>query len=353
MKKITGFALLAAVSVVAALSSCSEEEQARDLRPVLDIVKSQIAFAPEGGVGTIEVSCDGEFDVLAEQSWCNVSVEGSTVTVTVGEYGGLENRYSSIWVASGDESLRVTAEQFGVYAKMQRGLSYVLDDSAADKSVPVVSNSKIKIESSDDWISGSYDGEKVNIHIAGNDSGHLRSGCLYVVYGDQRDSVEFFQGEMHDIYGSYVASGIDLNGAPTSAEVEISAGNDTTVTVRVPEYDWSFQAVFNQEDMSLSIPNSQNAGSVNYGSASWNVLVYMFDSKALNFYISDGLSAKASIACDRVSGKTALTLEDDGTLSDVTADGLIFIACRDMFAGIPVGTLRYPLVLGNLTILEK
>lgn len=353
MKKITSKALLVAALAVAALSSCSEEEHSRETGQVLDIVKSQIAFAPEGGVGTIEVSCDGEFEVRAEQQWCGVSVQGSTVTVTVGAYGGLENRYSSIWVTSGEESLRVTAEQFGVYAKMQRGLSYVLDDGTADKSVAVVSNSRITVESSGDWISGDYDGEKVNIHIAANDSGHIRSGCLYVVYGDQRDSVEFFQGEIKDIYGSYVASGTDLHGNPTSTEVEISALNDTTVTVRVPEYDWSFKAVFNQKDISLSIPNSQHVGSVNYGSASWNVLVYMFDSVALSFYVSDELSAKASISLDRTSGKTALTLEDGGTLSDVAADGLLFIACRDMFAGIPIGTLRYPLVLGNLTIVEK
>ncbi len=154
MKKIASNVLL-----VAALSSCSEEEQSAEVRPVLDIVKSQIAFAPEGGVGTIEVSCDGEFEVVAEQPWCEVSAQGSTVTVTVGGYGGLENRYSSIWVTSGEESLRVTAEQFGVYAKMQRGLSYVLDDAAADRSVPVVSNTGITVESSGDWISGSYDGE--------------------------------------------------------------------------------------------------------------------------------------------------------------------------------------------------
>ncbi len=353
MKKITSKTLLAAALAVTILSSCSEEEPSRETGQVLDIVKSQIAFAPEGGVGTIEVSCDGEFEVEAEQQWCGISVQGSTVVVTVGEYGGLENRYSSIWVTSGGESLRVTAEQFGVYAKMQRGLSYVLDDAAADKSIPVVSNTGIIVESSGDWISGSYDGEKVNIHIAANDSGHLRSGCLYVVYGDQRDSVEFFQGEIRDIYGSYIASGTDLSGNPSSAKIEISAGNDTTVTVRVPEHDWAFQAVFNQEDISLSIPNGQLAGSVNYGSVSWNVLLYMFDSQASNFYISDQLSVKASVSCDKTSGKTALTLEDDGALSDVTADGLIFVACRDMLAGIPVGALRYPLILGNLTIVEK
>lgn len=348
MKKI----FIGVLAAITAFTSCSKDEKISGTEPVLNILKSQLAFAPEGGIGTIEVSCDGIFDVTAEQPWCEISVDGSTVTVTVGEYGGLENRYSNIYVTSGEESLRVTAEQFGVHAKMQRGLSYLLDDGAADKSIPVVSNAEITIETSNDWISGSYDGENVNIHIDGNDSGHLRAGCLYVVYGDQRDSIEFTQGEIHDIYGSYIASGIDLRGNPTSAKLEISERNDTSVTVRIPEYDWSFYAVFNQEDMTLSLPNIQNAGSITYGSDSWDVLVCMLDSKAVSFYVSNELSAKIPIVYDRTSGKTVMTLEDDGSSSDVTADGLLFVACRSTFAGIPVGTIRYPLVLGNLTISE-
>ncbi len=352
MKKIIISALTVATAFIA-FTSCSEDEINSGNESVLGIIKSQLAFTPEGGTGTIEVACDEAFDVKAEQPWCEVTVEGTTVTVTVGEYGGLENRYSNIYVTCGEESLRVTAEQFGVYAKMQRGLSYLLDDEAAEKSIPVTSNTTITIETSDDWISGDYDGENVNIHIADNDSGHLRAGCLYVRYGDQRDSIEFSQGEIRDIYGSYVASGTDLHGDPSSAEIEISACDDTTVTVRIPEYDWAFKAVFNQEDMSLSIPNRQDAGSIDYGSASWMVLVCMLDSEDLNFFISDSLSAKMSIAYDRVSGKTSMTLDDDGSSSDVTADGLIFVACRDMYAGIPVGTIRYPLVLGNISVVEK
>lgn len=352
MKKII-IGAFAAAAAVTAFPSCSENDKISASEPVLSIIKSQIAFSPEGGVGTIEVSCDGTFDVKAEQPWCDVAIEGTTVTVTVGEYGGLENRYSNIYVTCGEESLRVTAEQFGVHSKMERGLSYLLDDGAAEMSIPVVSNATITIETSDDWISGDYDGENVNIRIDGNDSGHLRAGCLYVVYGDQRDSIEFSQGEIRDIYGTYVASGTDLHGNQSSAEIVMSACNDTTVTVSVPEYGWSFEAVFHQEDMSLSIPNRQNVGTMEYGSASWMVLVCMLDSEDLNFYVSDELSARMSISYDRASGKTSLSLEADGGSDDVTADGLIFVACRDMFAGIPIGTIRYPLALGNLSISEK
>ncbi len=352
MKKMK-YCLLAMALFMTAFSSCSDDGRISESSPVLGIIKSEIAFSPEGGVGTIEVSCEGNFEVEAEQQWCHVAVEGSTVTVTVEEYGGLENRYSSIFVTSGDESLRVTAEQFGVYAKMERGLSYVLDDGAADKSVPVVSNSKIRVESSDDWISGSYDGENVNVHIAGNDSGHVRSGWLYVVYGDQRDSIAFSQGEIKDIYGSYIASGTDKDGNPSSAEFEISARNDTSVTVRVPEYDWSFHAVFDQETLSLSIPNRQYVGPVRYGSVSWNVFVCVFDSDALSFSILETLRGTAPISWDREAGKMSMSLIDDGSWSSGKVDGLIFVAFRYMIDGVPSGSLRYPLVLGNLRILGK
>lgn len=352
MKKITS-GVLALVLAVLTFSSCSDDGRLSEPRQVLDILKSEIAFAPEGGVGTIEVSCEGEFKVEAEQKWCDVTVDGSTVTVTVGEYGGLENRYSSIYVTSGDESLRVTAEQFGVYAKMERGLSYVLGDGAADRSVPVESNSRIKIESSDDWISGSYDGERVNIHIDSNDSGHIRSGCLYVVYGDQRDSIAVSQGEIKDIYGSYVASGTDKDGNPVRVGLEISARNDTSVVVSVPEYDWSFYAVFDQENLSLSIPNRQYVGPVKYGSASWNVFVCVFDSGALSFSILETLRGIMPLSWDRGAGKVALSLRDDGSWGSGKVDGLIFVAFRYMIDGIPSGSLRYPLVLGNLHVLGE
>ncbi len=352
MKKVK-YCLLAMTLAMTVLSSCAEEGRLSESVPVLGIVKSEITFAPEGGVGTIEVSCEGKFEVEAEQQWCHVAVEGSTVTVTVGEYGGLENRYSSIFVTSGDESLRVTAEQFGVYAKMERGLSYVLDDGAADRSVPVVSNSKIKVESSDDWISGYYDGEKVNIHISGNDSGHIRSGWLYVVYGDQRDSIAFSQGEIKDIYGSYVASGTDKDGNPASAEFEITARNDTSVTVCVPEYDWSFYAVFDQNTLSLSIPNRQYVGPVKYWAVSWNAFVCVFDSDLLSFSILETLRGTAPLSWDRNAGKAVMSFIDDGSWGAGKVDGLIFVAFRYMIDGIPSGSLRYPLVLGNLRILGK
>ncbi len=351
MKRII-YSVMASLAIIA-LSSCSDDGRIFESGPVLSIVKSEITFAPEGGVGTIEVACEGEFKVEAEQPWCEVTVNGSTVTVAVGEYGGLENRYSSIYLTSGEESLRVTAEQFGVYAKIERGLSYVLDDGPADRSVPVVSNSKIIVESSNDWISGDYDGEKVNIHIARNDSGHIRSGCLYVVYGDQRDSIAFSQGEIQDIYGSYVASGTDKDGNHASAEFEIVARNDTSVTVRVPEYDWSFQAVFNQETLSLDIPNRQHVGPVKYGSAIWNVFVCVFDSGALSFSILESLRAKAYLSWDRVAGKMSMSIVNDGSWNSGKVDGLIFVAFRYMIDGVPSGSLRYPLVLGNLRILGK
>ncbi len=125
------------------------------------------------------------------------------------------------------------------------------------------------------------------------------------------------------------------------------------MTVRVPEYDWVFNAVFNQEDFSLKIPNRQYVGPIDYSSVSWNVFVCVFDSGALSFSISESLYAKASVAWDRTSGKTTMSFKDDGIWGEGQVDGLIFAAFRYMIGGVPYGTLRYPMIRGNLTIVEK
>ena len=123
--------------------------------------------------------------------------------------------------------------------------------------------------------------------------------------------------------------------------------------MKVPEYDWSFHAVFNQETLSLDIPNRQYVGPVKYGSAIWNVFACVFDSGALSFSILESLRCKASLSWDRVAGKTSLSIVNDGSWESGKVDGLIFVAFRYMIDGVPSGSLRYPLVLGNLRILGK
>ncbi len=155
MKKI--FYLLTAVLAIAAFSACDDGEGDmvsfgnKDLK----VVEANLLFGPEGGTNTITVESSSPVTATSVSSWAGVSVNGSTVSVTVPAWSSNESRYAKITLRAGDESTDVTVQQSGILVKDFNPS----DISAAGKSCsydfPFVSNAEMTAVSNVDWITPS------------------------------------------------------------------------------------------------------------------------------------------------------------------------------------------------------
>lgn len=109
---------------VSLLQSCGNEDSYRGFSETqVKIEKADVSFTSRGGTGTILIdpSEDDAISATADQSWCEISVSGHTITVTVSENKSFYTRKSLITVKSKNkvnyvpvfqESLQIIPEEY-------------------------------------------------------------------------------------------------------------------------------------------------------------------------------------------------------------------------------------------------
>ena len=112
MKKYI-YHILAAFSAVLLLGACHQEEEVVE-KTSLKVVSSDVIIGVEGGTGTIVVEADQAVTATADRPWCQVSVSGNAITVTVSEPNlNPSSRYSRLTIKAGTEETGVTVHQYG------------------------------------------------------------------------------------------------------------------------------------------------------------------------------------------------------------------------------------------------
>lgn len=197
MKRIT-YALFAVMGLV--LCACNTDTDIIE-DDYIKVVSVDNVYQPAGGEGVIEFKTNSTAAVKAvsNRDWCTVSVQGSKVLMTVGEYSDIVNRYASITISAGTASTRLTIHQYGRYIAFE-GLNdfYRIGDEACEMTFPIVhGNYSPEVKSSADWLEASIADNVLTVKVSENNSGMMRKGVLSV--GDM--SITFDQWEFDNVFG--------------------------------------------------------------------------------------------------------------------------------------------------------
>lgn len=348
------WALAVILPAVAVLDSCEDIQPSQPDQPVISITSSDVLFSPRGGSGSIGFESDVDVTAYSEQTWCTVSVEGNAVLVTAQEYADLENRYSSIILKAGSDSVRVVAQQNGVVMTADVEESYLLSDDAAEITFSVKSNCDVNVKSSASWIRCTAVDGTVSVSLRKNDEGHMRNGWFSFSSGNVSDTVRVAQAAVTDLYGNYRLYGYDSKNALVYVPASISAGdgeNDLIVTCGTEGATWAFNASFDPENHTVSYSNGQYAGKWDVSGYSFYVFLCMLSEKQSSFNWNASLTGSAVLEYDEGLSSTIIDIlpmsYDNGTgVTDL--DSWVFAAfqSKDEDTGMPKGApAGYPAIL--------
>lgn len=77
----------------------------------LEVISDMNAFAAAGGTGSIEVTTPVKFSATSDQDWCETSISGNTINVTVRQNTVTATRTATITVAAGEKKATITVSQ--------------------------------------------------------------------------------------------------------------------------------------------------------------------------------------------------------------------------------------------------
>lgn len=342
------------LSIMAGASSCEDPQELIVEKPAVSITSSDVLFQPMGGVGTIGFESDETVTAYSEQPWCTVSVEGNKVMVTASEHLELENRYSSIFLKAGEDSVRVVAQQNGIVMTSDAKEEYVMPDDKGEISFNVTSNSDILLKSSASWIRCTIADGKVTASIRENDKGHPRKGWFVCSSGNVTDTIRVSQCSAPDLYGNYGLYGYDSSNRLMYLPVTIKAGeteNSLVVNCMANMVSWSFNAEFIPDTHSISIPNGQYVGVLSTSGYEFYVYMCMLSSRNNSFYWNTEFVSEAVVSYDEDNRKTRMDIlptSYETSTGSVSLDSYVFAAFqgRNGETGMPEGAVTaYPAIL--------
>ena len=181
MKKI--FVFFAAALM---LFACKAED------PVLDdtsadvtVLKSDVLFDALGGTGSITVEdlSEGRLTAFSSSDWCEVSVNGNTVTVTADQNVSLDGRSARITLYANGKSSYVIAQQTGMEYSFLDG-DFLAEMEGGVFDVAGISTFPVEPSTEYDWIKFVETDGGYKLTVSPNDSGNTRTGTFVVKCGD-------------------------------------------------------------------------------------------------------------------------------------------------------------------------
>ncbi|MCD8186846.1 MAG: BACON domain-containing protein [Rikenellaceae bacterium] len=137
------------IPLLLAFAACSDSDEPET---GLEIISSVAEFSPEGGTGQVVFSAPAAATVKSTQEWCQVSLSGSTVTLTVEPNRDNLSRVSNVTITSGGEEKTVNVYQHG-YAIVLGIVYFDLEwEAGSSVSTTLENASSTDILSHPDWV---------------------------------------------------------------------------------------------------------------------------------------------------------------------------------------------------------
>lgn len=206
---IKKFSLMTALclSVMALSPSCNKPDKPVEPETIPDKIELEsrnLTCSPNAETLTTTVTtANGITSVESSNDWCKVSFSDATVTLEVAENASVMSRDATITIVSGTESAKIALNQDGVILDFPlSGQAISTNDVAKDTVVAFTSNANFVFSSSVDWASASKSDDGMKISLQENTTGTIRTGKVYMSFGEIRDSVYVTQSDFVGLYGN-------------------------------------------------------------------------------------------------------------------------------------------------------
>lgn len=337
------------------LVACESGEGDYETMKTINVVSTDLTFQPSGGTGTVVVEAQGSVTAVSSRPWCTATVNGGTITVTVSEYDGLDNRYADILITSGKETTRVTAHQYGLYFLLPEAEdSYHVEDLNGSVEIPLTHNNyEPETEADVDWLSASYADGKVIIKAADNTTGLLRSGNITI--GTKKIAIEqwsfdnVFAGEYYWV-GTTTATGSKVDTMKVNfKDYDPESG---TFTMDFPDEKVAFVTQFNEKDFSFKVSGGLYCGETIHKDATAYIYTIVYGSGYVSW--SSSYYVSFTLAIDKATGKYQAPMVDVGTWANRDITSIQF----ELFKSHTLnGTNRLKVAVGkklyNVTLYKK
>jgi len=132
------------------------------------IDKSDVIFTAAGGTGTINISGSEQFTATVDQSWCNLSTSGNTITITVGPNLSNTTRSANVSIKTKDKMNFVPVSQYPVYIQLDSYETIVFLGKGGTISLPFECDAPLTATAQDPWLTASVQGKQLVLQATQN-----------------------------------------------------------------------------------------------------------------------------------------------------------------------------------------
>ena len=274
---IITLSLLTALTLV----SCGKDELTGYVPgdETIEVVANDLLFDAKEGTATVEVKATGSISVVLTSDWCSATVNGNVVSVSVQTNRNFEGRTAILTIKTDRASRQLPVQQRGmVLGRFPEESLYV--PMAGDSFDFTISHDlPMNLTASASWIQATMNGEKLQLSVDNNTSGHLRRGYVVSECAGFRDTLRIAQYDLiNDIVGSYYMVGyLGGNGGQLSAtRFDVVERNDSLFMHWTNQDIWENTYIplgFDRTTATLFIPSAMQL----YGTISNGDTAFFYD----------------------------------------------------------------------------
>ncbi len=321
-------------AVVLLLVSCSDDDTSvPDSSQDITIVSNNLIFEPTGGTGTLSVTTvSGSVQAELNATWCQATVNGSTITVTAEENPSFEGRTTLLTLRSGEASRQVPVQQRGMALGSLPVHAHRAPIQGERYTIYIRHDLPIQLTTDEEWLHPYMNGDTLVVEVAPHTDRFIRRGAIRFECAGYTDELLITQYNLEaSILGCWYMGG-NMGGAATGFRFNVVKQGEKYYHNFFTMTDWADQFLdleFDEDRCEIifhsmtSIYTDPRTGS--------NDTYYFFTTEGL-IAASHNATMRASIFYNPLWGSHYAVLEDTGSWGGGTLYGFLIRTTNSFYA---------------------
>lgn len=325
------------------VSSCGDDDNAPDLSEAITVVRSDLIFDPVGRTGFVEVQTQGSFSVQLESDWCEASVNGNTINVTVSDNNTFEGRTALLVIRTDAAERRLAIQQRGMALGSLPISSRHVENAGERFSLYIRHDLPVNFTIDEDWLHAEMQGDSMIVTVDRNPNLYMRRGEIIFECGGFESPLAITQYDKKYILGAYYFAGTGQGGMTQGFRFNLREIDG--------KYYMNFYTSESWHDINIPIDFDESLCEITFHSAT---VIYENGSATRDvfyFFQSDGTVVTSSTATMKAHlyynpfiGTHYATLEDGGTWPGEPLVGFIIYMTRSIVT-TPIVQLLDPYIM--------
>ncbi len=335
--------VLVCCCITATLTSCGGDDETSDLSEAITIVKSDLIFESASRTGSVEIKTSEAFTVELESDWCEASVNGNIISVTVSDNTTFEGRTALLIIRAGEATRRLPVQQRGMALGSLPISDRHVENSGERFSLYIRHDLPVSFTIDEDWLHAEMVGDSMIVTADRNPNRYMRRGEIIFECGGYESTLSIVQYNKQYVLGAYFFAGTGAGGNTQGFRFNLREIDG--------QYYMNFYTTETWRDINIPIDFDEDKCEITFHSGT---IIYENGSSARDafyFFQSDGTvvtwtsaTMKARIYYNSFMGTHYATLEDGGTWSGEPLVGFIIYMTRSVIT-TPIIQLLDPFIL--------